>query len=58
MKSWPYQRVLVAESADGPSGRLNYPDGFVSDDGKWLHFAYDDNRHRAIYYGARLPDKP
>lgn len=55
MKTWPYQRVLVSESADGPKGRLNYPDGFVSADGNWLHFAFDDNRHRAIYYGARLP---
>ena len=55
MKTWPYQRVLVSESSDGPSGRLNYPDGFVSRDKRWLHFAYDDNRHRAVYYGARLP---
>jgi hypothetical protein len=26
----------------------------VGDDG-YLHFAYDDNRHRAVYYGAKLP---
>ncbi len=39
-----------------PKGRLNYPDGFVSADKRWLHFAYDDNRHRAVYYGARLPN--
>lgn len=57
MKTWPYQRVLVPESVDGPKGRLNYPDGFVSQDGKFLHFAFDDNRHRAVYYGARLPEK-
>ena len=43
MKTWPDQRVLVAESTDGPKGKLNYPDGFVSKDKKWLHFAYDDN---------------
>ena len=55
MKTWPYQRVLVAESCDGPQGRLNYPDGFVSADRQWLHFALDDNRHRAVYVGARLP---
>ena len=55
MKTWPYQRVLVPESCDGPKGRLNYPDGFVSEDGKRLHFAFDDNRHRAVYVGARLP---
>lgn len=58
MKTWPYQRVLVPESSDGPKGRLNYPDGFVSTDKQWLHFAYDDNRHRAVYYGAKLPPLP
>lgn len=56
MQSWPYQRVLIPESVDGPRGRLNYPDGFVSDDLKWLHFAFDDNRHRGVYVAARLPD--
>ena len=55
MKTWPYQRVVVKESADGPNGRLNYPDGFVSRDRRWLYFAYDDNRHRAVLYAARLP---
>lgn len=55
MKTWPYQRVLVPESIDGPSGRLNYPDGFLSKDRHWLHFAFDDNRHRAVYVGTRLP---
>jgi hypothetical protein len=54
-KTWPYRRVLVPESPDGPKAWLNYPDGFVSADGAWLHFAYDDNRHRAVYYAARLP---
>ncbi|WLD14153.1 sialidase family protein [Planctellipticum variicoloris] len=57
MKTWPYQRVLAPESVDGPKGRLNYPDGFVSRDGKFLHFAFDDNRHRAVYYGAKLPER-
>ncbi|HAY83168.1 MAG TPA: hypothetical protein DCY79_25460 [Planctomycetaceae bacterium] len=55
MQTWPYQRVLVAESQDGPRGRLNYPDGFVSHDQSTLHFAFDDNRHRGVYYSARLP---
>ncbi len=55
MKSWPYRRVLVTESVDGPDGRLNYPDGFVSQDKQWLHFAFDDNRHRVVLYSARLP---
>jgi predicted neuraminidase len=55
MKTWPYQRVLQAESCDGPGGRMNYPDGFVSADRQWLHFAFDDNRHRAVHYSAKLP---
>jgi hypothetical protein len=55
MKTWPYRRVLQAESVDGPKGRMNYPDGFVSKDKRWLHFAFDDNRHRAVHYSARLP---
>ncbi len=55
MKTWPYQRVLVSESCDGPQGRLNYPDGFVSEDRRWLDFAFDDNRHRAVHVRARLP---
>jgi hypothetical protein len=58
MKTWPYRRVLVAESCDGPKGRLNYPDGFVSKDRQFLHFGFDDNRHRAVYYGAKLPPLP
>jgi hypothetical protein len=56
LKTWPYRRVLVAESVDGPEGRLNYPDGFVSSDGRYLHFAFDDNRHRAVYMRAMLPE--
>jgi predicted neuraminidase len=58
MKTWPYQRVLVPESTDGPKGRLNYPDGFVSADKRFLHFAYDDNRHRAGVYSAKLRPLP
>lgn len=55
-QTWEYQRVLIPESMDGPKGKLNYPEGFVSADGKYLHFAIDDNRHRAVYYGAKLPE--
>ncbi len=58
LKTWPYRRVLQAESCDGPRGRMNYPDGFVTKDHQWLHFAFDDNRHRAVYYGAKLPPLP
>jgi hypothetical protein len=49
MKTWPYQRVLVQDSINGPRKALNYPDGFVSADKQWLHFAFDDNRHRAVH---------
>jgi predicted neuraminidase len=55
LKTWPYRRVLVPQSCDGPKGWLNYPDGFVSGDRQFLHFAFDDNRHRAVYFGAKLP---
>jgi predicted neuraminidase len=58
LRTWPYRRMLVAESSDGPKGRMNYPDGFVSADRQWLHFVYDDNRHRAVYYAAKLPAVP
>ncbi|MCA9069576.1 MAG: exo-alpha-sialidase [Planctomycetaceae bacterium] len=50
MKTWAYRRDLVTSP-----GRLNYPDGFVSRDGKFLHFAFDDNRHRAVYVKVKMP---
>ncbi len=53
MRTWPYRRDLVTSP-----GRLNYPDGFVSDDGQWLHFAFDDNRHKAVVVSAKLPPRP
>ena len=56
LKTWPYQRILIPESCDGPEGKLNYPDGFVSSDKQFLHFAFDDNRHRAVYVKAKLPE--
>lgn len=55
MKTWPYKRVLVPQSSDGPKANVNYPDGFVSRDKQWLHFGYDDARHRAVHYSAKLP---
>ena len=54
MKTWPYQRVLRGDL----QGRFNYPDGFVSADRKWLHFAFDHNRDKAIHVSARLPELP
>ncbi len=55
METWPYQRVLQETSVDGPKAAMNYPDGFVSADKEWLHFAFDDARHRAVHYSAKLP---
>ena len=52
MKTWPYQRVLRPSRLHG---RFNYPDGFVSAD-RWLHFAFDDNRYKAIHVSAKLPE--
>lgn len=54
MKSWPYQRVLRGDLG----GRFNYPDGFLSEDRRWLHFAFDHNRDKAILVSARLPEMP
>lgn len=31
-------------------------DGFVSRDRRYLHFAYDDNRSKAVHYSARLAE--
>lgn len=54
MKTWPYQRILRGDL----EGRFNYPDGFVSEDKQWLHFAFDHNRDKAILVSARLPEIP
>jgi hypothetical protein len=34
---------------------LAYPDGVVDQDERYLHFAFDYNRHDVIYWGAELP---
>src|SRR5690606_35644173 len=31
---------------------------FVSNDKRWLHFAFDHNRDKAIHVSARLPETP
>lgn len=54
MKTWPCQRILRGDL----EGSFNYPDGFVSDDRQWLHFAFDHNRAQAIHVSARLPEIP
>ena len=55
MKTWPYQRALQATSCGGPKEAMNHPHGFLSADKQWIHFAFDDNRHRAVCYSAKLP---
>ncbi|MDR0337344.1 MAG: glycoside hydrolase [Planctomycetaceae bacterium] len=55
MKTWAYKRVLVEESLDGKKGNLNYPEGYVTPDRKWLHIAFDSNRHQAVFVRAKLP---
>ncbi len=57
MKTWPYKRVLVKESCDGPKGNINYPEGFVSVDRKWIYLAFDNNRHQAVFMKVKLPEK-
>ena len=68
METWPYRRDLVRtpgephEHEDGTVHKgqshmgVCYPDGFVSEDGRYLHFGFDHMRHRAVYYGAKLPE--
>lgn len=58
MHTWPHQQALVPESLDGadhPGMGLSYPDGFLDRDGRTLHIAFDDNRHRAVYVRAEIP---
>lgn len=51
MHTWGYKRVLI----DFP-GRLSYPDGMVDADERFIHFAFDYNRHDVIYWGAAIPE--
>jgi predicted neuraminidase len=62
METWPYRRDLVrlpppppGERVTGAFAGMSYPDGFVSEDRAYVHFAYDERRCRAIYYAAKLP---
>jgi len=57
MASWGHRQVLVPESLEGPVPGLglSYPDGFVSGDGRKIHFVFDDNRHRAVCVGVDVP---
>lgn len=50
MNSWDYQRVIT----DFP-GMLAYPDGEIDEDERFLHFAFDYNRHDVIYWKIEIP---
>ncbi|AWI09573.1 hypothetical protein CKA38_10255 [Ereboglobus luteus] len=58
MKTWPYQRVVIADSVDGPGRNVHYPEGYVTPDLQWINFTFDDNRHQAVYVRAKLPPIP
>ncbi len=51
MQTWGYQRVLT----DFP-GALAYPDGVVDHEERYIHLAFDYNRHDVIYWGAAIPE--
>lgn len=50
MRTWGYQRILI----DFP-GWLAYPDGEVDAGERFLHFAFDYNRHDVIYCRVEIP---
>ena len=52
MATWGYQRVIT----DFP-GLLSYPDGFVTDDEQFVHFAFDYNRHDLIAVSSEIPQR-
>ena len=49
-------RTAIILDGNSPGRLACDPDGFVSDDTSDLHFAFDDNRHRAVYVGGMLPE--
>ena len=51
MQTWPHRRLLT-----NFPGQLQYPDGFVDEEERYVHFAFDYHRHDVIYWGAKLPD--
>jgi predicted neuraminidase len=51
MKSWAYQRVISSFP-----GMLAYPDGEVDPEERFIHFAFDYNRHDVIYWKVSLPE--
>ena len=47
--------VLISWTPHFP-GNVQYPDGVISADERFLHFAFDYNRHDLIYWCTELPD--
>ncbi|MGB8355149.1 MAG: sialidase family protein [Chthoniobacteraceae bacterium] len=50
MATWGYQRIIT----DFP-GQLAYPDGEIDSEERYLHFAFDYNRHDVIYWKVAIP---
>jgi hypothetical protein len=50
MRTWKHKRVIT----DFP-GMLAYPDGEVDAEEKYIHFAFDYNRHDVIYWKVEIP---
>lgn len=50
MRTWGCRRLIT----DFP-GMLAYPDGEVDADGRYLHIAFDYNRHDVIYWKVEIP---
>lgn len=50
MVTWNYQQMIT----DFP-GMLAYPDGEIDPEEKFLHFAFDYNRHDVIYWRIPIP---
>ena len=51
MLTWSYRRTITDFS-----GQLSYPDGVVSANEQFVHFAFDYNRHDLIAVSSSLPD--
>ena len=61
-KTWSYKRTLLSHNCDntktsGALHGLNYPEAFLSSDGKWLYAVFDNCRHRCDFMKIRLPER-
>ncbi|MBS11352.1 MAG: hypothetical protein CME19_07105 [Gemmatimonadetes bacterium] len=48
--TWAHRRTIT----DFP-GQVSYPDGVVSNDEQFVHFAFDYNRHDLVAVSAETP---